>query len=616
MSTACLCLALLLLSPAALASDAARPEDRPVGWQGANHRRGTWDIIINCLTTFIACTWSVQHLNVPAEENSQESSAEEQGGLLVHLWRAYLANTWRRMWRQLKWMIITTLFPELIVIHAYLELTMALKALWRMKGKGKSVELPWWSDWRSLSWPRGCFSTRQEETEVEKQLNTKVQAEVDKKWTLTHCFFANMGGLYYTTEKSPPSILTAVQLAEESEFEQPEISEDEIKDKSKQDLFAKIFAVFQILWLVLSIIVRKFRGLAYSQLELITLVFAVCGVCIYFLYFYKPQNVERRIRIGQKKESLKEASSRGGLQQTNSERDASSQSQKIKKTYDSLWDVLMNKSHSTSDSSHSPLIRVPNDNIPLSKSHVAHSAVVFLAFASGLFGALHAFAWDFEFPSRVERYLWRTATCVAAGSPFVGLITIPLAQLTRSAGDPEIFKAKCLRLMSEYSWHVSDKGPINAAYEKLEHTIVFPENDQQQQYVYIFSEGPESNDAQARQLAGNLLDFLELKEDFLGKKPQELHHDKELIGHFQTLVSIIEGHESKRLIDQARTDIFPQKNVFHKSFNQGIVVVTTILYCLARLSILAVGFSSLRSMPDSVYVRTPWTTFISVAGSG
>jgi len=105
---------------------------------------------------------------------------------------------------------------------------------------------------------------------------------------------------------------------------------------------------------------------------------------------------------------------------------------------------------------------------------------------------MHAIAWHFEFPSTLERILWQTATVVAAGSPVLGLVTIPLAQLTISAGDSQLFMRNCLRLMREYSWHVSMKDPVNKAYEELEKIFAMPDDtdpEAKRPYDSIFGDG-------------------------------------------------------------------------------------------------------------------------------
>jgi hypothetical protein len=110
--------------------------DTPVGWQAGADSSGTWDIVSNCLATIIACTWSVQHLNVPCPRTSD--------------------GPWYRRWRSVKWMVITILFPEFLVLHVMFELVMAVKALKHMKEKGKkSVKNPWWLS--LLQFPSNLF---------------------------------------------------------------------------------------------------------------------------------------------------------------------------------------------------------------------------------------------------------------------------------------------------------------------------------------------------------------------------------------------------------------------------------------------------------------------------
>ncbi|KAI0097199.1 hypothetical protein GGR51DRAFT_541728 [Nemania sp. FL0031] len=82
---------------------------------------------------------------------------------------------------------------------------------------------------------------------------------------------------------------------------------------------------------------------------------------------------------------------------------------------------------------------------------------------------------------------------------------------------------------------------------------------------------------------------------------------KEFLLKFALLVQILEGSSgSKRLWEAARTNAYPRRSLFGPLVNNGIIYTTSIVYCLARLSIIGVAFSSLRLMPESVY-KTPWT---------
>lgn len=127
------------------------------------------------------------------------------------------------------------------------------------------------------------------------------------KWTVTHCYLANMGGLYLdrrpgasseakvaqaTKPSTEPLALTGRHLADHwDELVVPWLSQDHIRDKSATDYFSKFIALLQIAQLILSAVVRKLRHLAFSQLEIVTLALAACGFLTYVCYWYKPQDV-------------------------------------------------------------------------------------------------------------------------------------------------------------------------------------------------------------------------------------------------------------------------------------------------------------------------------------
>lgn len=97
----------------------------PVGWQNSPARRGTWDIITSCAATIFACTWSIQHLNVPGPLSRD--------------------GTFKKLLRTCKWMVITILFPEFIMAHAFFELVLAVQATELVKKytPRKVAKYPW-----------------------------------------------------------------------------------------------------------------------------------------------------------------------------------------------------------------------------------------------------------------------------------------------------------------------------------------------------------------------------------------------------------------------------------------------------------------------------------------
>jgi hypothetical protein len=172
--------------------------------------------------------------------------------------------------------------------------------------------------------------------------------------------------------------------------------------------------------------------------------------------------------------------------------------------------------------------------------------------------------------------------------------------------------------MREFSWHVSNKASVDNAYKKLENVLVIRDTtgqEAQQPYASIFA--LEQDLGQPLRLGGELLKFLDMKDEFapLETQPLDLHSEKEFIKQFRLLVDLMEGRKLKKLIDIAKTNVYLQKNLLPKAFNQGIVYLTTFLYYLSRLSLLAVAFSSLRQMPKTVYAITPWTGYIPTLGS-
>src|SRR5882757_1485700 len=87
------------------------------------------------------------------------------------------------------------------------------------------------------------------------------------------------------------SIERLEDLASEGKIRWPSISQYEIQDRSKGDVFSKGFAVLQTTWFITQCIARAVYGLTITQLELATLAFAALNGILYFLWWNKPQDV-------------------------------------------------------------------------------------------------------------------------------------------------------------------------------------------------------------------------------------------------------------------------------------------------------------------------------------
>ena len=72
----------------------------------------------------------------------------------------------------------------------------------------------------------------------------------------------------------------------------PFLSNQDIQDRSKADLFAKMIVLFQIIWFGLQVISRLAAGLSVTPLEAHTAVHVCCTIVVYLLWLKKPYNVD------------------------------------------------------------------------------------------------------------------------------------------------------------------------------------------------------------------------------------------------------------------------------------------------------------------------------------
>jgi hypothetical protein len=77
----------------------------------------------------------------------------------------------------------------------------------------------------------------------------------------------------------------------------PDISEEEVKDKSKGSSLTKSAACIQASWFCLSCIARISQKLPLSLLELNTFAHALCPVIVYVLWWRKPLDIEQPLLV-------------------------------------------------------------------------------------------------------------------------------------------------------------------------------------------------------------------------------------------------------------------------------------------------------------------------------
>lgn len=214
------------------------------------------------------------------------------------------------------------------------------------------------------------------------------------EWTRYHGFFAIMGG--YVDIRSRPILPT------EDGLRRVRISKKDIEDKSKSNFIARFLVLLQTTWFVLQTITRAVRHLPVTELELMTIAFVVLNVVTFYFWLDKPLDVQRPYPI---------IDLAGSAYPTFLERIPPNR-------FNYLPRKLANMGFG---------IQQPLDGLyrvstfysgPPSYARTVRAACG-AAVLAGLVGGIHCIAWSFNFPSTIEKILWRSSSVGATVMPLL-----------------------------------------------------------------------------------------------------------------------------------------------------------------------------------------------------
>jgi len=391
--------------------------------------RSIYGILWSCLSTIFTCTWIAVHPNIPAPGDS-------------------------------KWVVLR----RRVAIMRYILIAPEMDIVWA---------------------GRQHYAARNFANKHEKN---------HPHWTRAHAFFLIMGGFTLHEGGKPVRILEAKeleQLSEAGKIEWPTITEEEIADRSKGDYLSKTIVLFQTTWFIAQCIARGVYGLAVTELEVVTLAFAMLTGVIYYFWWDKPLDVRCSIPV-QLLEGRRE-----GMQNTAINEDTGSQIippssvAEQEKEDEEKGAISPNPppSFPTQDSTSTTLTPMQRFQAFIRRSCTKHGAVlgvgyVFIVFplkrffeafadmlhcqtlgdttlrvpifysppdedcsvALGLglcvsivFGAIHCIAWSFHFATSPERWAWRISAILVSGLPisiliFSFLLTIFDKKETKTTG--------------------------------------------------------------------------------------------------------------------------------------------------------------------------------------
>ncbi|KAJ6573055.1 hypothetical protein DFH09DRAFT_1079211 [Mycena vulgaris] len=225
--------------------------------------------------------------------------------------------------------------------------------------------------------------------------------------TFTHGFFFSMGG--FVSQIGHP-ITTFKQL--EDPLLGPEylsairkVKVAYITARSKGDALSKGVALMQGLWFITQYIARIHQHLPVTELEVATLAFAVVNVFIWLIWWKKPLDVEQPIPIGPVEEPSDPGSAPLLVYPNWLDRLAGALTGNYSKpgynpvastSIPSFWSVEW---ESTAD----------NHNV----------ALIIESFVGTIFGTIHCAAWNADFPSTDEMWMWRTCSLMVTATPML-----------------------------------------------------------------------------------------------------------------------------------------------------------------------------------------------------
>ena len=181
----------------------------------------------------------------------------------------------------------------------------------------------------------------------------------------------------------------------------PFLELNEIRDKSKSDGLVRLLAIIQVLWLAVQLIARRVANIPCAPLEISTVAFSSCAFIIYIAEWPKPKDVGVPFYLD---------------------------------TYAAVSDTtfaLIAKAAPIS------FLQARYYYMPQSvvhqvvqgrfqKKHIDRLMVLTSILSITLFGGIHLFAWNLDFPTHEEQLLWRMAALTVAIAPTISALLVLL----------------------------------------------------------------------------------------------------------------------------------------------------------------------------------------------
>jgi len=219
----------------------------------------------------------------------------------------------------------------------------------------------------------------------------------------------------------------------------PLTSEAEIKDRGKSDGIGKFIVLFQTSWFIIQCIARGIEHLPLTELEIVTLAYAMMNVFVYIFWWDKPRDVGCPIRVH---EDL-----------TTSHRAEEWETGVLGVFMKVIVYVLgMQDEYITlSQEGKVPMFWSGGVGADGSGTMLSMRAALGPSILGIAFGAMHCIAWSYTFPSRAEFVLWRTSCIAMMAVPFLTTVACALIATKHSGELLKYIFLACIACLAPFS---------------------------------------------------------------------------------------------------------------------------------------------------------------------
>jgi hypothetical protein len=226
------------------------------------------------------------------------------------------------------------------------------------------------------------------------------------EWHMRHTFFADICGFVLHKKDGVTFFVNVIQLhwlVRHKYINSPSITKREAWNKSNQDNFIKVVTAFQVGYLVIQRSARAAQKLAITTLELNALAIVVCSLMTSFAWLHKPTDVSTPVYIYTTKTVADMIGNREWDLTPLDHVDPNGPAYSVNVQPFMGMPVIPPER---------PIQRIPNDRFPTNPYGVQE---YLLCIATLLFTGIHVAGWNFDFPTDIERLLWRISSLLLFG---------------------------------------------------------------------------------------------------------------------------------------------------------------------------------------------------------